>query len=243
MSGFQGGLALGVVLGTIFGALLFFSIGNHKFDDSVKFGNFDRAILNSNINNSVINKANKTPFKEIQVILKPDTSNIRSPIRRPNDAKGVIAKFDDLKSKETTRTENNPKNENLHSHQSKSTIASTTAVTSTVASTIESSNGRVSRSLCKFKYGRREFLPETARRLPPMLYTFPGSGNTWSRLLIEYSTGILSGSVYNDRSLLEELPGEFTCSWTVSVVKVHLSQRSSSTFNSLPQRYYPQFAF
>jgi len=54
-----------------------------------------------------------------------------------------------------------------------------------------------------------------------MLYTFPGSGNTWSRLLIEYSTGILTGSVYNDRSLLEELPGEFTCSWTVSAVKVH----------------------
>jgi len=54
-----------------------------------------------------------------------------------------------------------------------------------------------------------------------MLYTFPGSGNTWSRLLIEHATGIYSGSVYDDKTLLEALPGEFTCNWQVSVVKVH----------------------
>ena len=47
------------------------------------------------------------------------------------------------------------------------------------------------------------------------------SGNTWGRLLIEYATGIYSGSVYNDQSLLQALPGEFTCNWQVSVIKVH----------------------
>jgi hypothetical protein len=26
-----------------------------------------------------------------------------------------------------------------------------------------------------------------------MLYTFPGSGNSWCRLLVEYATGIYSG--------------------------------------------------
>lgn len=59
------------------------------------------------------------------------------------------------------------------------------------------------------------------KRLPPMFYTFPGAGNTWGRLLIEYATGIYTGSVYNDGSLLTALPGEFTCNWLVSVVKAH----------------------
>ncbi len=54
-----------------------------------------------------------------------------------------------------------------------------------------------------------------------MLYTFPGSGNTWGRLLIEYATGVYTGSVYNDAKLLEPLPGEFTCNWKVSAIKVH----------------------
>jgi hypothetical protein len=52
-------------------------------------------------------------------------------------------------------------------------------------------------------------------------YTYPGSGNTWGRLLIEYASGIYSGSIYSDRTLIEELPGEFTCDKTVSVIKVH----------------------
>lgn len=41
------------------------------------------------------------------------------------------------------------------------------------------------------------------------------------RLLIEHSTGVYTGSVYNDQSLLEALPGEFTCNWQVSAIKVH----------------------
>jgi hypothetical protein len=42
-------------------------------------------------------------------------------------------------------------------------------------------------------------------------------------LLIDYATGIYSGSVYNDKKLLTALPGEFTCNWRVSVVKVSTS--------------------
>lgn len=58
---------------------------------------------------------------------------------------------------------------------------------------------------------------------PPLLYSFPGSGNTWTRLLIEYATGFVSGSLYNDRQLAEFLPGELFCSRNVSVVKAHPS--------------------
>lgn len=74
---------------------------------------------------------------------------------------------------------------------------------------------------CKKVYGMKQYNKGEDKRLPPMLYTFPGSGNTWARLLIEYGTGIYTGSVYNDKSLKEPLPGEFTCDWTVSVVKAH----------------------
>ena len=80
---------------------------------------------------------------------------------------------------------------------------------------------RLSRAECSAKYGSLRFFSEKERRPPPMLYTFPGSGNTWGRLLIEYATGVYSGSVYNDKSLLEVLPGEFTCNFQVSVIKVH----------------------
>jgi hypothetical protein len=70
-----------------------------------------------------------------------------------------------------------------------------------------------------------------------MLYTFPGSGNTWGRLLIERATGVYTGSVYNDKTLLDALPGEFTCDWSVSVVKVHPHTHTfkdlyDGTFNS-----------
>ena len=59
------------------------------------------------------------------------------------------------------------------------------------------------------------------QRSPPMLYTYPGSGNTWSRLLIENAVGVYTGSVYNDHTLVRELPGELKCDPKVSVIKVH----------------------
>ena len=43
---------------------------------------------------------------------------------------------------------------------------------------------------------------------PPLLLSFPGSGNTWLRLLIEYSTATYSGSIYGDKTLFKILPGE-----------------------------------
>ena len=49
------------------------------------------------------------------------------------------------------------------------------------------------KSMCSSKYSKRSFFSPSAARLPPMLYSFPGSGNTWCRLLIEYGLGIYSG--------------------------------------------------
>jgi hypothetical protein len=54
-----------------------------------------------------------------------------------------------------------------------------------------------------------------------MLYTFPGSGNTWVRLLVEYSSGILTGSIYQQELLKDILPGDTYCSYQVSLVKLH----------------------
>ena len=61
---------------------------------------------------------------------------------------------------------------------------------------------------------------------PPLLYSFPGSGNTWVRLLIDWSTGVYSGSFYYDKSLLPILPGEIKCDRSVSVIKVHPNLQS-----------------
>ena len=74
---------------------------------------------------------------------------------------------------------------------------------------------------CK-QFAVRKLLPRSNfERTPPILYTMPGSGNTWCRLLIEYSTGVLSGSVYNDPTLKTLFPGEFLCNTRESVIKVH----------------------
>ena len=54
---------------------------------------------------------------------------------------------------------------------------------------------------------------------PPLLYSFPGSGNTWARLLIDWSTGVYSGSFYTDKTLLSILPGERKCDRSVSIIK------------------------
>ena len=147
--------------------------------------------------------------------LQQQAAPVRQIFRNRNDAETLIPQFIAL---------------DKHEHKTISPVATQeTAVVSEKSSTFDAVASRVSRTLCKFKYGKRTFLPESARRLPPMLYTFPGSGNTWSRLLIEYSTGVLTGSVYNDQSLLGELPGEFTCSWTVSAVKVRLTSELANS--------------
>lgn len=64
-------------------------------------------------------------------------------------------------------------------------------------------------------------MEEMYKNAPPLLLSFPGSGNTWMRLLIEYSTGIYSGSIYTDKELLDSLPGEKACGIRLVAIKGH----------------------
>ena len=54
------------------------------------------------------------------------------------------------------------------------------------------------------------------------LVSFPGSGNTWTRYLLEQSTGILTGSKYCDRTLKRFFYAENVVSSNVIAVKTHL---------------------
>eukprot|EP01084_Bolivina_argentea_P108618 194121_1 len=60
---------------------------------------------------------------------------------------------------------------------------------------------------------------------PSYLFSHPGSGNTFTRILIEYITEIWSGSVYNDSQLRKSggFKGEGRCSqqYEVLIVKAH----------------------
>ena len=84
------------------------------------------------------------------------------------------------------------------------------------------------------RWGYRHFFNrvQRARHLPPLLWTFPGAGNTWIRMLLDYSTGIYSGSIYGDPSLLPLLPGEGRCDRSVIAVKAHPSHIDSFDFIS-----------
>ena len=56
---------------------------------------------------------------------------------------------------------------------------------------------------------------------PPLLLSYGGSGNTLTRLIIEYITNVWTGSVYNDSTLKKGgFLGESHCV-DVSVVKAH----------------------
>ena len=48
------------------------------------------------------------------------------------------------------------------------------------------------------RLSKKKSLPQT------LLVSFPGSGNTWARYLIECATGIFTGSVYDDLALEEK---------------------------------------
>lgn len=76
------------------------------------------------------------------------------------------------------------------------------------------------------KKPERRVVTEDERRAlphakPPLLLTFPGSGNTWFRMLIEMGTGFLTSSIYNDTALKDVLRGEFQCDNSVIVIKGH----------------------
>ncbi|KAH8419860.1 hypothetical protein KR009_003291 [Drosophila setifemur] len=54
------------------------------------------------------------------------------------------------------------------------------------------------------------------------LASFPGSGNTWLRYLLQQSTGVLTGSIYKDYGLLKTgFPAENVCNSSVLLVKTH----------------------
>lgn len=54
---------------------------------------------------------------------------------------------------------------------------------------------------------QRQYIPSDLQKAPVYLHTFPGSGNTWTRLLLDFATGYYSGSIYTDKTLLKILPG------------------------------------
>ena len=55
------------------------------------------------------------------------------------------------------------------------------------------------------------------------LVSFPGSGNSWVRHLLEQATGVYTGSIYCDTTLKAFFPGEHVVSGNVIAVKTHHS--------------------
>ncbi|CAC5423102.1 unnamed protein product [Mytilus coruscus] len=60
------------------------------------------------------------------------------------------------------------------------------------------------------------------RRPLTALASFPGSGNTWARHLIEQSTGIATGSIYCSHVIKNDFIGECSAGTNVVVVKTHV---------------------
>ena len=72
--------------------------------------------------------------------------------------------------------------------------------------------------------GRQEEGQKAVTKSAPsgaVLASFPGSGNTWSRMLLEYASGVFTGSIYNDITLMPVLPAEGVRTEEVLVWKAH----------------------
>lgn len=93
---------------------------------------------------------------------------------------------------------------------------------------------REHREQCERRQGRRRFRDPRAGARPPLLWTFPGSGNTWVRLLLDFATGLYTGSVYSDLSLLPLLPGEGACDARALAVKAHPTNIDFHDFVRMP---------
>ena len=76
---------------------------------------------------------------------------------------------------------------------------------------------------CQKYKGIRFFSPsEQTNRMPSLLYTFSGSGNNWLQLLVEHAKGIRTGSVYQDKNLIQStFQGNGHCDRSVSLVLMH----------------------
>ncbi len=75
---------------------------------------------------------------------------------------------------------------------------------------------------CNASYGHRDYLWITETHQPPMLLTFPGSGTTMTQLLLEYASGVYSGSIYEEDELYSIMPGLRSCGRRLVVVKAHV---------------------
>ena len=102
-------------------------------------------------------------------------------------------------------------------------ILSSSTTTTTVKNVTVVKNSKEHYDLCKISYGQRNYITFDLNKLaaPPLLTSLPGSGNSWTRLLIEYATGYYTGSIYGDTTLFELFPGEVHCGKRLSVIKVH----------------------
>jgi len=67
------------------------------------------------------------------------------------------------------------------------------------------------------------FKEDTGKKVA--LASFPGSGSTWSRTLLEQATGVFTGAIYCDRSLKAEgFVGEYITTRNVIAIKTHSSR-------------------
>lgn len=106
-----------------------------------------------------------------------------------------------------------------------SLVEEPSAATRTVTGAHSASDGAGDTATCP-QYTTRRFRPPGAPDAgPAVLASFPGSGNTYARLLLEAATGYYTGSMYNDLSLMPILPAEGVATNDVVAYKTHLLPR------------------
>ena len=126
-------------------------------------------------------------------------------------------------SKNTSASFNKPTSENLTSSRNTFSLSDIKNMFGRILPTKKCGNGTLTfkERICT-KYENMRFMKNSPDKVA--LASFPGSGNTWSRLLLEELTGYFTGSVYQDKKLMcTGLIGEGIKDSSVLAAKTHLS--------------------
>lgn len=91
-------------------------------------------------------------------------------------------------------------------------------LTQSVVGLVEDENDERLESMCNKELG---YLPPLRSEPIVILASYPGSGNTWIRHLIQQGTRYLTGSMYNDHSIVKQFPAEGKRDRSVIAVKTH----------------------
>eukprot|EP00981_Chlorochromonas_danica_P010899 scaffold3532_cov182-Ochromonas_danica.AAC.2 len=189
---------IGLLTGAVLSALISFAVLHQNGSGWAVVANVDTTAVHlstDNVQSSSSSGSSSTPSQTFLQTIKLKAESIFNGSLQSVKDLSSFSQFPSLNHTESTLSASQPVISS--SSTSMLTTSSQTKIlpSAGILKTANKTELAKEKEKCRLRYGQRKYLSDGEMRHPPMFYTFPGSGNTWGRLLLEYATGIYSGSV------------------------------------------------